>query len=737
MIPLKTHVIVMGIERYDIGDAWNLNGPAVDAAEFIRWLRGRGVPPENIAFFASPLAENREELKSLDVQYQSPDSKTIMDAMSREFEKRRGELLLVMWGGHGVISEGSRRLFFSDVSENRLLSLDVDGYLNYLRSTFMPGFAKQAVFLDACANYFELQQSPVALAPVPIVAGVPRNGVSQFVLFGAGEGERAKNQGALRKGLFSSILLDELRKAPLPDWPPDLLLIESRIDKRFAELRANGKASQTPVRFYYRDWNGREEIRYASMQPDLGPAEKELSQALMACQVMQTPRSRQLLLGELRARKVKAADQIIYVEDKTIHVELIVSALTRSGDRGTLIVIVLEQTEGEAANRLARVQLEVEQQLFDYATVARLRLLLDPLELNQTEVQRIFLECARPLAMGPGSEQARVYDLLMKLAGFPPQTSSFPVPVLLFMEKIAGMVSQAGVVFQKVGDDLREIVDSITSQRNLTEYIRDYRTGRAWQSTSGNSTLIVEMKPKASGFALRATLLDPDGHWTPLATEDTPISEMAAREKFRELVSEADRQSSHLTIEMAVSREMLCWPLDRWEVDLGGYPVLVGAHYPMVLRWLDRMRDKSYQNRWCTKWQSVKSYSGEPLWLCRSDEFQPGQLLAILGSTSKAGTFISFAFPPSRTREAQGDPLSVALSGGTPVAIWCRECDADPDLAKKELKLLLTQKNLEELPEMVRTVRNRAAQILDAKHPGCRIALLFDNHDHRPPHLPG
>ena len=732
MNPLQTHAIVVGIERYDIGDLWNLNGPAVDAAQFVRWLRDRGVPKNNIALFASPLKENQAELEGLDVPYKMPDSKTIMDLMSRDFEKRRGDLLLVMWGGHGVINEGSRRLFFSDVSENRLLSLDVDAYLNYLRSTLMPGFTKQAVFLDACANYFELQQSPVALAPVPIVAGSPRNGVSQFVLFGAGEGERAKNQGALRKGLFSSILVDELKKSPLPDWPPDLSLIESEIEKRFASLRAQGQANQTPVHLYYRGWDGKVEIRYASVEPDLGPAEKELAEALKACQVMQTTSSRQTLLGELRGLGVKAADQVIYVADNMIHVELIISALTRSGDRGTLIARVLDKSEGAAADRLVRAQLEIDQQLFDYDTVASLRELLEPepIGLLPNEVQRIFQECSQNLAIGSSPEQVHTYRLLMRLAGFPTQTSGFPVPALLFAEKIA-------VLVPAVGAKIRETVDLIAGKRNLIQQIRDFREGRNWQSTTGKSTLVVEMRPKVGGFMLRATLLDPNGRWTPLPTEDTPISEAAAREKFSELVSEADRRSDSLMIEMAVAREMLCWPMDRWEVDMGGFSVAVGAHYPIVLRWLDRMRDARFQRRWETKWESVKSYSGDPLWLFRSDEFQPSQLLAILSSKSDAGTFISFAFPPSPAMDARGDPLSVALSGGTPVAIWWRECDANPDLAKHELQLLLTQKKLEELPEIVRSLRNGAAQVLDPKHPGCRIALLFDNHDHRPPQLAG
>jgi len=411
MNPLHTHAIVVGIERYDIGDLWNLNGPAVDAAQFVRWLRDRGVPKDNIALFASPLRENQAELERLDVPYRTPDSKIIMDVVSRDFEKRRGELLLVMWGGHGVINEGSRRLFFSDVSENRLLSLDIEVYLNYLRSTLMPGFIKQAVFLDACANYFELQQSPVALAPVPIVAGSPRNGVSQFVLFGAAEGERAKNQGALRRGLFSSILVDELKKSPLPDWPPDLPLIESEIEKRFAYLRAQGQANQTPVHLYYRGWDGKVEIKYTSVEPDLGPAEKELAEALKACQVMQTTSSRQALLGELRGLGVKAVNQIIYVADNTIHVELILSVLTRSGDRGTLIARVLDKSEGAAADRVARAQLEIDQQLFDYGTVASLRGLLEPepIELLANEVQRAFQECAHNLAIGSSPEQVPAY----------------------------------------------------------------------------------------------------------------------------------------------------------------------------------------------------------------------------------------------------------------------------------------------------------------------------------------
>jgi hypothetical protein len=730
--PSETHAIVVGIEKYEIDVAWNLNGPAVDAARFVRWLRARGVPAKNISLFAAPLEENKNELEALDVARQPADHKTIMDALIGDFAKRRGELILLLWGGHGVIGEDTRRLFFSNVGENYLLNLRFASLLNLFRSNLMPGFSKQVLFVDACANYFELQQSPVGLAEVPVVPGDPRAGVSQFVLFGASAGERAKNIGALRTGLFSSILIEELEKSAALQWPPDLSVVQSRVEQQFVALRAAKKASQTPVHFYSRDWAGNEDTKYTSNHPDLGPAERDLVDALLKCPVMQSPSSRVQVLGELRALGVKAVDQIVFVPEKRTHTEIIVSVFTKSGDRGALIERVLNHDEkGEHADCLIRVRLEIEQQLFDHLTICQLRELLQSLQLNQPDVLRIFRECARDLNIVPRQESSNLYWLLLTLADFPLQKNGFPYPALLFAEKAANLAPPP------VAAQIRQIVDQIAAQRNAGVAIRDFRTGTAWRTTPGTATLVFEMKPKAGGFVVRASLLDSDGVWTPLPTEDNPVSETAARDKFRELVLRAEEQSTNLIIEMVVAREMFCWPLERWEIDVGGYAAAVGAHYPVVLRWLDRLRDERLQRRWSAKWRTVRTYAGQPLWLRSTDQFQPGQLLAILSQAPDAGAFITFAFPPSRAAEPRGDALSVALSGGTPVAIWWRECDPDPKIAQQELEALLTHRTLEELPDVFRTVRNQAEQRNDPKHPGCRVALLFDNHDHRPPQLAG
>ena len=188
-------------------------------------------------------------------------------------------------------------------------------------------------------------------------------------------------------------------------------------------------------------------------------------------------------------------------------------------------------------------------------------------------------------------------------------------------------------------------------------------------------------------------------------------------------------------IEIALSREMLCSPVDRWEIAVGKYPVPVGAQYPVVLRWLDRFRNKALEPRWVKKWQSVKSHPGQPLWLTRTDEYKPRQLLAILGQAPAMGAFISFAFTPVSGADAERDTLAVALDGGTPVAVWWRECDPDPVKAQQELQTLLKLQRLVDLPTVLKAIRYEAELADDPKHPGCRIALLFDNPDHRPPSL--
>jgi hypothetical protein len=268
----------------------------------------KGVPKQNIVLFSAPLDENKSYLETLDVENKPADHKSIMEAITGDIAKRSGDLLLVFWGGHGVIGDGVRRLFFSDVAENYLLNLDLESLLKLLRSTSVAGFPQQVCFVDACANYFELMQSPTALADVPVTHGRPRPNISQIVLFGAAAGERAKNISAIRSGLFSSILLDELEKRTEGGWPPDLERVQKKVQERMLTMRLEGRAKQTPAHYYYRDW-GHSEGTFqdlgaeASVEQDreLTLDERDrLVKALLKCATVATASRRNQTVADLR-----------------------------------------------------------------------------------------------------------------------------------------------------------------------------------------------------------------------------------------------------------------------------------------------------------------------------------------------------------------------------------------------------------------------------------------------------
>ena len=52
--PQRTHAFIVAIEKYDLGDAWKLDGVSAQGEAFARWLiNDRGVPPKNLRVFVS------------------------------------------------------------------------------------------------------------------------------------------------------------------------------------------------------------------------------------------------------------------------------------------------------------------------------------------------------------------------------------------------------------------------------------------------------------------------------------------------------------------------------------------------------------------------------------------------------------------------------------------------------------------------------------------------------------
>jgi Caspase domain len=236
--PDRVYALIVGIEKYQGGAKWDLNGPANDALKFANWLLARDVQPESIQLFISPLDRNEyvlsvaesKGLKPLPATHSEIDKAIRYKLMS---DGNRGDLLYVFWGGHGIITKTdrtTRRLFFADTDDITKWNLNFNSLVEAL-STFAvgTGFRQQIFAIDACANvYFQgLYQTIGAEAAEIKFSTIGEQGkAEQFALFASAEYEVATNESDVGTGRFSRAVLDELQgQSLLPDMKACLLVL--------------------------------------------------------------------------------------------------------------------------------------------------------------------------------------------------------------------------------------------------------------------------------------------------------------------------------------------------------------------------------------------------------------------------------------------------------------------------------------------------------------------------------
>ena len=255
--PKKTTAIVVGVENYEAGQGWNLNGPAHDACQFATWLCNRQVPPENITLFISPLAENCELALPNGLSFQAATEQNVTGLIEKALAQSMHDLLYFYWGGHGVITTaGDRRLFYADATTANKKNLDLNALLAFLRTDYFHARAssRQIVIVDTCANYVEDMSVAKDLPQRSFPNGKPLDAREQFVLMAAKPGELAKNLDAEQTGLFTKELMAQLVNQPDNEWPPKMETVRAQLSQRFIALRKDGQSEQTPTYYYYRNW---------------------------------------------------------------------------------------------------------------------------------------------------------------------------------------------------------------------------------------------------------------------------------------------------------------------------------------------------------------------------------------------------------------------------------------------------------------------------------------------------
>ncbi|AGM07150.1 caspase family protein [Amycolatopsis keratiniphila] len=255
VVPERTIAIVVGIEEYAAGAHWRLDGPVPDACRFTGWLLSCGVPPANITLLTAPLDDNKhwvEEQRAEGVDIVDARANTIRNRLITELPGQCSDLLLIHWGGHGVVDDrNERRLIYNDAAANDRRNMNITGLLALLRTSPYRGHPHQRIVIDSCLTFARTVGWQTGLPDERFQHNDPLLAVDQLTLFAASDGERAKNDNVLQTGLFSQTVLDSLSEVP-GEWPPDFTKVRHDVDSKFQELRADRRTRQVPSHIWFR-----------------------------------------------------------------------------------------------------------------------------------------------------------------------------------------------------------------------------------------------------------------------------------------------------------------------------------------------------------------------------------------------------------------------------------------------------------------------------------------------------
>ncbi|MDN0197447.1 caspase family protein [Streptomyces sp. S.PNR 29] len=298
--PARVHALIVGIEAYDAGPAWDLPGPARDAVAFHRLLRSAGVPEDRLRLHLAPLPPFTP-----DVPYAPADRTTLRRVLVSDLPSGQGDVLWVWWGGHGVLDRSGRlRLFCADATTADKAGIDLDSALERYAGDAVPSFTEQLWIVDACETFEEALGFREPLPPDALPVGRRTLTHRQTVLRSAGRGRAAVNDPVRGTGLFSDVLLGLLadRAAVLPA-PPDPEELFPAVRSRIAALREAGRTLQYPeIRLQSPE---RSEILPPS-GPGAGPRPRSplvrAVDALLAYPLMRDPAERQTVVAALDPR---------------------------------------------------------------------------------------------------------------------------------------------------------------------------------------------------------------------------------------------------------------------------------------------------------------------------------------------------------------------------------------------------------------------------------------------------
>jgi hypothetical protein len=742
--PERTFALVVGIEQYDVGASWNLDGPALDAVRFVEWLRAHQVPACQIYAFVSPLDDNADEvrarLKAAGVPWKEARRDAIRKTVTEALPTLTGDLLYLFWGGHGVVTKGEdRRLFYANAAKNDKDNLDFRSLLDMLRSNAMVRLSRQIAYVDACASYFAEMNSVVDLPPDRIPSGDSGDGIEQYVLFAAAPGETAVNHNTRRSGAVSSAVLEALAAAN-EAWPPDPGAVIQAVQARFETLRGEALSRQTPLHFIWID------PRKGELRSGPLPAAGEELRA--AAHLGITIEQLRGLVGRILECPALADEQ----NRETFHTFACAGLLrppARHADAEmdllSLIIALYREEEGRRRLLDALKQVEpdrralalVEEYIQRVLTVTTARACLAEARFTMRQMQYWYFASVPDYQQAPeASDLDAVLDALAQMGMRRPGIT----PLVEFMVRVSRAFPLAsldtwinGAIGSTARFELNLLLDlEAAAVRARPVLLVEVQTADRSQTSD---------PPKPTGLA--AWLFDGQAwtqHWVESCAGGTDEVCVA----FGRLLFEAqDRVGHDMTVEFLVPRKLFDMAPEKWLFGTDYVePQPIGVTYPVVLRWRERLRDGSNVKAglWRSRIETIRQREKAGialslLWVPRDTNDVAGLRSKLHGN--QAIDFVDVVglpfVPPGIPDDVRKDLVVVALVSGAPFALWLHTDSAGARQAMDDVERAMRATRLDSIPELVRALRVEAQE--DPGHFAHSLSIIWDDPTHAPPEL--
>jgi vWA-MoxR associated protein C-terminal domain len=714
--PERTYAVVVGIERYEAGDRWDLDGAAGSALRIIRWLRKRHVPAENITVLLSPLDGNRSTVQQTlgELEFPSEPLSATVDEIRRviteELPAKDGDLLVLFWSGHGVLDRRKeRRLFCANAAVNAKYNINVTDLLAALSGKNFAGLREQVIIVDACANFIQEMRLKLQEPESGFAIGAARP-VRQEALLAAAQGERASLDQKASSGTFARIVTDWLDENAAT-LPPPTDQLAAAVVARFEELREQGVTAQHPVRI--------REILHAS-----DAAEHVFGGEPVPESAWRAARLARLTTDQLRttAATIAATPQLATQRGRDAlfaALQSVVGAVARTDDPDAdLLELVSAVLDRQALAALFRALLDLaaneEERIAAVAVRHRLELqsAVVPLlgMLQRTPWIHVLGALAETVCQVPAdtSDLDKALELLADLrtsrSGAPP-LAEFVVRLQERrpdLQMPAGWFSDQGLDEVAVAALRSSVADETGMRRKLVIDLRE-SAPNAWQAAvtgylgPGWCTQTVKCEPKADG--VRGAVL--------------------------KIVEWARSQAGDLAIGFLLGYNMLRELPEQWKYeDVVIAPIRLCEEHPVVLHVAERMTIPQLQRVWDSKLAAIEASGGAPsvLWL---DQDDAAAIRRVVQKSDDA--YVAFTFVPEARLDPRTTAVMAAIAAGAPYIVWVQAAPADNYGLCERLGQMLGP--IRDFPATLRQRRAADPYMSDA------LRVIWDDPDELPPYL--